>query len=83
MIPAKVSGIMYSRDPDSPKADATLIRTVWGLGAYAVGGVVPTQDYRVSGEKIEFPSACTQEEMLVGRPEGGTEPVPLNRESAR
>jgi pyruvate,water dikinase len=73
MIPAKVSGIMYSRDPDSPQADAT-------LGAYAVGGVVPTQDYRISGEKIEFPSACTQAEMLVGRPEGGTEPVPVNKE---
>ena len=80
MVPAKVSGIMYSRDPDSPQADATLISTVWGLGAYAVGGVVPTQDYRVAEEKIEFPSACAQEEMLVGRPEGGTEPVPLNRE---
>jgi pyruvate,water dikinase len=78
MVPAKVSGIMYSRDPDSPQADATLISAVWGLGAYAVGGVVPTQDYRVSGEKIESPTACTQEAMLVGRPEGGTEPVPLN-----
>lgn len=80
MVPAKVSGIMYSRDPDSPQADSTLISAVWGLGAYAVEGVVPTQDYRVSGKKIEFPAVCTQEAMLVGRPEGGTEPIPLKRE---
>jgi pyruvate,water dikinase len=56
---------------------------VWGLGAYAVGGIVPTQDYRVSGkkrQKIQLPSACSQEVMLVGQPEGGTEQIPLNKE---
>jgi pyruvate,water dikinase len=76
MVPAKVSGIMYSRDPGSPQENTTLISAVWGLGAYAVGGMVLTQDYRVSGEKrkkIQLQAAGSQEMMLVGRPEGGTE----------
>jgi pyruvate,water dikinase len=83
MVPAKVSGIMYSRDPGSPQENATLISAVWGLGAYAVGGEVHTQDYRVSGKKgkkIKLQAAGSQEVMLVGQPEGGTEHVPLNRE---
>jgi pyruvate,water dikinase len=82
MIQAKASGIMYSRDPDSPQENATLISAVWGLGTYAVGGVVTTQDYKVSGKrgkKIKLREAGSQEAMLVGRPEGGTEHVALNR----
>ncbi|MGD8881542.1 MAG: PEP/pyruvate-binding domain-containing protein [Desulfobacterales bacterium] len=83
MVPAKVSGIMYSRDPGSPEENATLISAVWGLGAYAVGGMVPTQDYRVSGKKrkkIQLQTEGSQEVMLVCRPEGGTDPVPLEKE---
>lgn len=83
MVPAKVSGIMYSRDPGSPQENATLISAVWGLGAYAVGGEVLTQDYKVSGKKgkkINLRQAGSQEVMLVARPEGGTEQVSLKGE---
>ena len=83
MVQARVSGIMYSRDPGSPREDATLISAVWGLGAYAVGGVVPTHNYRVSGEngkKITLQESGPQEVMLVGGPEGGTDRVPVTKE---
>ncbi|MFC1531760.1 PEP/pyruvate-binding domain-containing protein [Thermodesulfobacteriota bacterium] len=83
MVPAKASGIIYSRDPGNPQEDAALVSAVWGLGAYAVGGVVPTQDYRISGEdgkNITFQKAGPQEVMLVGRPEGGTCQVPVTSE---
>jgi pyruvate,water dikinase len=83
MVQAKASGIMYSRDPGSPKDDAILITAVWGLGAYAVGGVVNTDNYRISGDganKIIREQSGGQEVMLVGRPEGGTEEVPVPRE---
>jgi len=47
----KTSGIMSSRDPRSPQGDAVPISALLGLGAYVVGGVVSTHDYRVSGER--------------------------------
>jgi pyruvate,water dikinase len=83
MVDSKTSGIMYSRDPGSPQEDAILISAIWGLGAYAVGGVVPTDNYRVSGggaKRITREEADRQEVMLVGGPEGGTEEIPVPRE---
>ncbi|MBW1895633.1 MAG: pyruvate, water dikinase, partial [Deltaproteobacteria bacterium] len=83
MVDAKASGIIYSRDPASPEEDAVLINAVWGLGAYAVGGVVPTVNYRVSGDgakKISYEQTGRQEVMLVGRPDGDTHEVPVPEE---
>ncbi|HID31375.1 MAG TPA: pyruvate, water dikinase [Desulfobacterales bacterium] len=83
MVESKASGIMYSRDPGSPKDDTILINAVWGLGAYAVGGVVPTDNYRVSGgdpKKIVREGTGRQEVMLVGDSEGDTHEVPVPEE---
>ena len=83
MVEAKASGIMYSRDPDSPKEDAVLISAVRGLGAYAVGGVVPADNYRVSGKrakKITRGETGRQEVMLAGKPGGGTHEIPVPKE---
>lgn len=84
MVRARASGIMYSRDPGNPKEDVILINAVWGLGPYAVGGVVPTDNYRVSGDgkiKISREAASgRQEVMLVGGAEGGTQEVPVPKE---
>ena len=81
MIEAKASGIMYSRDPGNPGEDVTLINAVWGLGAYAVGGIVPTDNYRVSGDqaqkKIIHENTGRQEVMLVGGVDGRTHEVPV------
>ena len=83
MIQAKASGIMYSCDPGSPQENAILINAVWGLGAYAVGGVVPTDNYRVFGDgarKIIHEEIGHQEVMLVGGAEGDTHEVPVPKE---
>jgi len=83
MVQARVSGIMYSRDPGTPQEDAILISAVWGLGTYAVGGEVPTHNYRVSGEsgkEITSQEAGLQEVMLVVQQEGGTARVPVTEE---
>ncbi len=80
MVQAKASGIMYSRDPQDPQEDTLLINAVWGLGAYAVEGKVPTHDCRVCGvgaPEITREGGGCQEVMLVGRPEGGTREVPV------
>ena len=83
MIPARASGIIYSRDPGNPEADNILVNAIWGLGSYAVGGMVPTNNYRVSGEKVERITNAErgrQEVMLSVRPESGTEEVPVPNE---
>lgn len=80
MINARASGIVYSRDPGAPQEDVALINGVWGLGAYAVGGVVPTMDYRVAGsdsKSISYTETGPQEVMLVAGPDGGTREVPV------
>jgi pyruvate,water dikinase len=83
MIPARSSGIIYSRDPGNPEGDSLLVSAIWGLGSYAVGGMVPTSNYRVSGknvEKIADAETGRQEVMLSVRPESGTKEVPVPKE---
>lgn len=50
MIPAAASGVLYTRDPVDPLQDRILIRAVWGLGPYAVDGVVTPDRYTFSKE---------------------------------
>ncbi|MFH1479992.1 MAG: PEP/pyruvate-binding domain-containing protein, partial [Pseudomonadota bacterium] len=80
MVRAKASGILYSRDPGNPDEDVVLINAVWGLGSYAVGGKVPTDNYLISGkdgQKITRETGKAQDVMLVPDRDGGTREVPL------
>lgn len=43
MVPAKTSGIIYTRNPDQPQADEIIISAVWGLGRFIVDGRVQPQ----------------------------------------
>ncbi|MFH1349336.1 MAG: PEP/pyruvate-binding domain-containing protein [Pseudomonadota bacterium] len=83
MVEAEVSGIMYSRDPGCPQEDIVLINSVWGLGTYAVGGEVPTDNYRVAGPDIKRVSpegGSRQEMMLIPDHESGTKEAPVPKE---
>jgi pyruvate,water dikinase len=85
MVGARSSGIIYSRDPADPSADILLINAVWGLGTYAVGGIVPPETYRVAGEiakRIERESTGRQDKMLASEPSGGTREMPIPEELA-
>lgn len=41
MVNSRASGVMYSRHPFDMASNTILINAVWGLGPYAVDGVVP------------------------------------------
>ncbi|MDI6853987.1 MAG: PEP/pyruvate-binding domain-containing protein [Deltaproteobacteria bacterium] len=51
MVPARVSGIMFSRDPHAPEADVVIVNAVWGLGKYAVDGTITPDFYKVARSK--------------------------------
>jgi len=80
MINAKASGVLFTRQPEAVDQDAVLINAVWGLGKYAVGGVINPDHYLVSyhppGRVIEQ-SIPAKEVMLINLPQGGVREVPV------
>ena len=47
-ISARVSGVMFTRNPVDPLENRILIDAVWGLGPFAVDGIVPPDTYTLS-----------------------------------
>lgn len=88
MVDAQCAGVLYSRDPEAPRADRLLLNAVKGLGPYAVGGEVASEHYRMTdlaGEPgYELVQGGLQTAMLVADPNGGTRevPVPADRRNA-
>jgi pyruvate,water dikinase len=80
MINAKASGVLFTRQPEAAHQDAVLINAVWGLGKYAVGGVINPDHYLVTyhppGKVIEQ-LIPPKEVMLVNVPGGGVQEVPV------
>jgi pyruvate, water dikinase len=81
------SGVLYTRHPYDITNEHILINAVWGLGPYAVDGVVSPDAYTVSKDdtpdslkKRSQPSRCNWSSTR----QGGVEerPVPAERQSA-
>jgi pyruvate, water dikinase len=51
MIEARVSGVMYTRNPIDPLENRILIKAVWGLGPYVVEGVITPDTYVFSKDE--------------------------------
>jgi pyruvate, water dikinase len=86
MIESMASGVAYSRHPFNRLADHVIINAVWGLGPYAVDGIVTPDTYSVtkdSSQTIFDQSIAPKPVQLVTNPQGGlTEiPVPVERQS--
>ncbi len=83
MVEARASGVMYSRNPSDPKEQRIWISSVGGLGPYAVGGVISPDIYlaeRTSG-KIKVEARISRKPlMLVPRPEGGLQSIPVEQD---
>ena len=48
MIQAVSSGVMYTRHPFNPERNEILINGVWGLGPYAVDGVITPDSFTMA-----------------------------------
>jgi pyruvate,water dikinase len=80
MVAARASGVLFTRPPDAADQEAAFINAVWGLGKYAVGGVINPDHYLVSYEppgRVLAQTIPPKEIMLVCRPQGGVEEMPV------
>lgn len=50
-IHARASGVMFTRNPVDPAQNRILIDAVWGLGPFAVDGIVPPDTYILSKDQ--------------------------------
>ncbi len=86
MIDSQASGVLFTRQPEAPEQDAILINAVWGLGKYAVGGVINPDHYLVAyqppGQVLEQ-RIPPKEFMLVNLPGGGVQKTPVPPEKVR
>jgi pyruvate,water dikinase len=80
MIESVCSGVAYSHHPFNPLADHVIINGVWGLGPYAVDGVVTPDSFTVGKNEahtILERSISRKTVQLVTNPEGGLIEVPV------
>ena len=85
MVPARVSGVMFSQDPHAPEKNTLLISAVWGLGKYAVDGTVSPDLYVVSrdrGHALKERRLAEKSVALTCRPEGGLEETAVPADQA-
>ena len=61
MIPAKVSGVMYTVDPNDSRHSVIMISAVWGLAADAVEGSVATDFFQVGKRSLAVESETVAE----------------------
>jgi pyruvate,water dikinase len=80
MVNSVASGVVYSRHPFNFLDDNIVINAVWGLGPYAVDGVITPDTYRVEKShelsvlETNIPLKPVQ---LVSNPDGGLLEIPV------
>jgi pyruvate,water dikinase len=83
LLHARASGVLFTRQPEAPERNGFLINAVWGLGKYAVGGVIAPDHYLVAydppGEILEQ-TIPAKKVKLVWLPQGGEAEAPVPQE---
>jgi pyruvate, water dikinase len=80
MVDSVASGVAYSRHPFNFLDDNIIINAVWGLGPYAVDGVITPDTYRVKKDdelvllETTIPIKPVQ---LISNPDGGLLEIPV------
>ncbi len=80
MIDSVAAGVAYSTDPLRPNPDELLVTGIWGLGPYAVEGVVTPDMIRVSkkpGLAILEKTISVKPVQLILNPDGGLREIPV------
>ncbi len=80
MIDAKAAGVIYSRDPNNPKADTLIISAIRGMGKCVVEGVITPETFilsRYPAIDIIERRIPEQDGMIVCKPDGEVEKIPL------
>lgn len=83
MVASVASGVMYSRHPLDLMRDRILINAVWGLGPYAVDGVITPDTYLVAKDSelsIAEIEVADKPVRLVANPGGGLSEVPVDQD---
>lgn len=74
MVFSKASGIMFTLNVSNGDDTKVMIEGVWGLGEYAVLGVVTPDDYLVDKQSMKIEKTINNKKVeLVRLPGGGTE----------
>lgn len=73
MLDAKVSGVMYTLDPNDIRHSVMMITAVWGLAVSVVEGSKANDFYQVDKKKreVEFSEIAVKEFLLRADPEEG------------
>lgn len=81
MVEASASGVIYTRDLETPESDHLSIHAIWGLGELLVGGEISPDIIRVKRTKppeiLDRRSGIKASEMFSAE-DGGTETRPLD-----
>ena len=87
MVASVASGVVYTRHPFNVLDDNVMISAVWGLGPYAVDGIISPDSYRVAKDAdltIREIKTAHKPAKLVNVPGGGVvdQPVPEDQQDA-
>ncbi len=80
MVESEASGVIYSRHPFNLLEDNVIITAVWGLGPYAVDGIIAPDTYIVAkdeGFTILQTKISHKPVQLVSDPKGGLIEIPV------
>jgi len=71
MVPASVSGVMYSSHPFNVHENNIIIQAVWGLGPYVVDGIITPDSYTLSKSDppqiLEMIISCKSVKLVSGK----------------
>ncbi len=81
LVPADVSGIVFSANPVTGSRDESMINANWGLGESIVGGLVTPDTYVVRNSDLEIlDSQISDKTRMTVSVEGGTAEVDVPME---
>jgi pyruvate,water dikinase len=83
MVDSLASGVMYSVNPVDLLNDNVIINAVWGLGPYAVEGIITPDTYILEKNppfKILETSVAHKPVQLIAQPEGGLTEIAVNND---